>query len=274
MKLFNKIFLILLIGGAISCAETDEPLPDNPLDDFVKVHSAAVGMAAYKFDVYMLEDPFVGYNKIYVDVYDSTSSIRAIDWDLTFKPMMTMMTDMGSMMHTCPLEQPDYNTEFGAYAGAAVFIMPSTDMGMWKFEIQFENASESANVAFPITVVEKDNPAMVSFVSEADETVKYFVALIEPGNPDVGINEFEIGIYTKESMMSFPPAGNHTVVIEPEMPSMDHGSPDNVNPVDSGDGHYKGSVNFTMTGLWRVHMEIKNADGQIVTTDSSFDIEF
>jgi len=274
MKFLSKLFAVFFVLGAVSCETTDEPLPTDPFEEMVIIYSGPVGMESYKFDVYMLENPFVGFNNIYVDVYDSVSNIRVTDWELTYAPMMTMMTDMGSMMHTCPLEQPQHDTELSAYAGAAVFIMPTTEMGMWKFELKYENTIASGSVSFPLTVVEKDNPAMVSFVSEADEAVKYFVALIEPGTPDVGVNEFEVGIYVKESMMSFPAIGSQTVVIEPEMPSMGHGSPDNVDPVDSGNGHYKGNVNFTMTGLWRVHMEIKNADGQIVTTDSSFDIEF
>ena len=274
MKLFNKLFILLLVVSDFACDNSEEVIPDNPFDNMALINTGETGFDAYKVDIYMSEEPFVGYNNIYVDVYDSITNERATDWGLSFAPMMTMMTDLGTMMHSCPLEQPSYNTEFKAYFGAAVFIMPTTDMGNWNFELKYEYASNSGSISFPLTVTEKDNPAMVSFESEADETIKYFIALIEPNKPDVGINEFEIGIYTKESMMSFPSVASHTVVIEPEMPSMGHGSPDNVNPVDSGIGHYKGSVNFTMTGLWRVHMDISNADGRVVKTDASFDIEF
>jgi hypothetical protein len=72
-------------------------------------------------------------------------------------------------------------------------------------------------------------------------------------------------------MMSFPPAEDLTIEIEPEMPSMDHGSPNNVHPVHFADGHYVGKVNFTMTGWWRIHMVIKK-DGELLTDEAYMDI--
>ena len=45
------------------------------------------------------------------------------------------------------------------------------------------------------------------------------------------------------------------------MPSMDHGSPNNEDPIHVGKGHYKGKANFTMTGEWRLQLEL--------TTESS-----
>jgi hypothetical protein len=56
------------------------------------------------------------------------------------------------------------------------------------------------------------------------------------------------------------------------MPTMNHGSPNNVNPVHKGNGHYKGKVNFTMTGLWRLHFTLKAGDA--IAKADSLDIEF
>jgi hypothetical protein len=75
-------------------------------------------------------------------------------------------------------------------------------------------------------------------------------------------------------MMDWPYEPYLAVEIEPEMPSMNHGSPNNVNPTHIGDGHYKGVVNFTMTGWWRVNMKIKDGEGNILTDDVYFDITF
>ncbi|MCK4750942.1 MAG: FixH family protein, partial [Bacteroidales bacterium] len=75
----------------------------------------------------------------------------------------------------------------------------------------------------------------------------------------------------KESMMSFPPAEDLIVEIEPEMPSMDHGSPNNEHPVHLADGHYRGKINFTMTGWWRVHITLKKGD-EVVTDEAFLDI--
>jgi hypothetical protein len=57
------------------------------------------------------------------------------------------------------------------------------------------------------------------------------------------------------------------------MPSMGHGSPNNVNPVHTSNGHYLGKVNFTMSGFWRVHLTIKK-NGVLLSNDQYFDITF
>lgn len=275
MKTYTIILVLSLAIMALSCQNDDEPIPFEPFKNMTKIISSETGFDAYKMDVYMNENPFVGFNNVYVALYDSISGEKASDWDVTFAPMMTMMMDGNLMMHTCPVEQPVYDTEMGAFVGASVFIMPSNgDMGVWDFEIKFENTSGEGSLKInKLSVVEKDNPALLSFVSESNADMKYFVALISPTTPDVGINDFELGIYTKESMMSFPDANGLTIEIEPEMPSMNHGSPDNVNPAGMGNGHYKGSVNFTMTGLWHVNMVIKEGT-DMVASDKYFAIEF
>lgn len=88
------------------------------------------------------------------------------------------------------------------------------------------------------------------------------------------MNDFEVMVYQRQSMMNFPPATDLELAIEPEMPAMGHGSPNNVNPVHLENGHYAGRVNFTMSGLWRVHVELRNATGDLVSDEISFDIDF
>ncbi len=276
LLIMKNILTILLVATfAFSCDNDDDDItPFEPFIDMVKIASSPTGFDAYKMDVYMKENPFVGFNYVYVDLYDSVSGDKASDWGVSFAPLMTMMTDMGTMEHTCPIEQPTFDNELKAFAGASVFIMPTTDMGSWAFEIKYENTKgEGSLVINNLTVVEKDDKALLSFVSESNPDMKYFVALIDPVTPDVGINDFELGIYTKESMMSFPDADGLTVEIEPTMPSMGHGSPDNVDPTGMGNGHYKGSVNFTMTGLWQVDLVIEDGE-DMITSDQYFVIEF
>ena len=72
-------------------------------------------------------------------------------------------------------------------------------------------------------------------------------------------------------MMDFPAVNDYTVEIEPTMPSMGHGSPNNVNPVFTSMGHYVGKVNFTMTGLWNVKLTLKK-NGVTIDNKQSFDI--
>ena len=75
-------------------------------------------------------------------------------------------------------------------------------------------------------------------------------------------------------MMDWPYEPYLTVEIDPQMPSMNHGSPNNVNPTHIGDGHYKGVTNFTMTGWWRINMVIKDGEGNVIKDDVYLDITF
>lgn len=57
------------------------------------------------------------------------------------------------------------------------------------------------------------------------------------------------------------------------MPSMGHGSPNNVNPVHIEKGHYRGKVNFTMTGEWQIKLKVfKN--GVLLRDDLMFETRF
>ena len=97
--------------------------------------------------------------------------------------------------------------------------------------------------------------------------------MVMPASWNVGLNKFEFTIHKMESMMSFPAVTDMTVEITPEMPSMGHGSPNNVNPVHTGNGHYSGTVNFTMTGDWRIHLKITQ-NGRVISEKAYFDILF
>ena len=58
------------------------------------------------------------------------------------------------------------------------------------------------------------------------------------------------------------------------MPSMNHGSPNNVDPASTGAGIYKGEVNFTMTGYWQVKLDFFTASQDTIITGKFFDITF
>ena len=56
-----------------------------------------------------------------------------------------------------------------------------------------------------------------------------------------------------------------TVDIDPRMPDMgNHTSPNNTSLVKQADGSYLGTINLTMTGLWRIHLTVRDAQGNVV----------
>ena len=86
-------------------------------------------------------------------------------------------------------------------------------------------------------------------------------------------NDLEILVNVKQDMLTFPPDAGLTIEVTPEMPSMGHGSPNNVNPVSSSNGHYKGKVNFTMMGLWRLHLKLLR-NNTVIVEDAALDLLF
>jgi len=250
----------------LSCEKNEDPGNQDP--DLVLIATAITDEQAFELALYANDTLFEGYNRLYISVKDASSKSQVTDASIVLKPIM----DMGDMVHAAPVENPaTLANDQGLFEAALVFIMPSSGMMGWTLdvEVQTEGESEAAMLVLPM-VRSLDEARKFNVISPLDDT-KYFVSLVEPVNAEVGINDCEFAVHYKENMMSFPPAEDLTIEIEPEMPSMDHGSPNNVHPVHTLNGHYEGKVNFTMTGWWRIHMVIKKG-GKVLTDEAYMDI--
>jgi len=273
-KLYLGLVPILALGLIMgSCKKDDpqtEPDPVDPYEDLYKIGEADASFNELHIALYMGEEPFMGYNYVYAVVTDLTTNEVISNCNVTYLPMM----DMGSMQHSSPVEQPMWNADTLAYAGTVTFIMPSAG-GTWTVSVKAENpATHNVGEAiFGLNVINKPEPKLFSFVS-ATNGDKIFVALVEPREPHTDMNDFDLVIYNKLDMLTFPPVSDLQISIEPEMPTMGHGSPNNVDPVSTGNGHYHGKVNFTMMGYWRVNMEIRDANGDLMYDQGYFDITF
>lgn len=183
------------------------------------------------------------------------------------------MMQMMEMAHSAPNETYEHEMGGEMYQHfATVFVMPSGEMGAWNLKVSIHDMDTdfSSEVQIPVTVHSPEQAKMNAI--SVDENSSLFISLVSPELPSVGVNDFEITIHERESMMVWPAMTNYTIEIEPEMPAMGHGSPNNVNPVHESMGHYIGEVNFTMTGEWLVHVTIK--DGTDVVADTHFTIIF
>lgn len=276
MKSSLKFGMLLIVALALafgSCKKEDpkpEPNPVDPYEDLYKIGEADASLNELHIALYMDEEPFMGYNYVYAVVTDLTTNKVVETAQVTYMPMM----DMGAMQHSSPVEQPTWDADALAHKGTVTFIMPSVN-GTWTVKVMAENPATHniGEATFNVTVINKPEPKLFSFVS-ATNGDKIFVALVEPRGPHTGMNDFDLVVYNKLDMMTFPPVSDLQISIEPEMPTMGHGSPNNVNPVPIGYGHYHGEVNFTMTGYWRVNMEIKDANGNLMYDQGFFDLTF
>ncbi len=262
---------ILLATNACKKDESITTINPTPTDqipsNYKLIGETYIYGAAAKAKVYTEKELFVGYNKIFVAMFDSVSNTRLTDGHFDVIPMM----DMGMMKHSAPVEITDESIPSDKFWKAAiVFIMPSS-AGKWTLNMAFHNhkTDKEGEGELEVNVINPTTSVMKSFT--ANDSTKLFVSLIQPDLPKIGLNNFEISIHKKDSLMGFTAVDDYNVEIVPIMPSMGHGSPNNVNPVFTELGHYTGLVNFTMTGLWNVKIIIKK-NGVIISDNQSFDI--
>jgi len=272
-KSFWMIAIILITLNACKKDETSSsnttPTPeviDIPAN-YIKLGETWIGGAAAKATVYGLKAPFTGYNKLYTLLTDSTSGKVLKNGHLSIYPEMTMPM----MTHSSPVDNQESEVPNGNfYEGAVVFTMPST-AGVWRLKFNYHNhaSDKEGNGSMELNVVQSDPARSLSFIA-GDDSSKVVLALVEPEKWKNGLNDFEITLH-KKGMTDFPEIKDYTVEIEPEMPSMGHGSPNNVNPVYTKHGHYLGKVNFTMSGLWQVNIRLYK-NGKLIKDGISFTI--
>ena len=252
--MFNKKFrrlsglLIAILFAATACSDfnnNNSDLISEP--DLLKLGEFTdngITVEAYA------EAPLaVGYNKIYLEVHEA--GVRVDQPSFDFTPMM----HMENHSHASPYDIPDGSRDdvHDLYHTWAIFTMPSGMMGRWELQLSVEN--QSGVVAEGIIDIDIENSNRVNTFMTDDEQ-RYVLTWIEPAEPEVGMNDLAVALHKRESMISFPPVTDAVFEFEPWMPSMDHGSSNNVSPAHEGNGFYHGQVNFNMTGDWELRFDI------------------
>lgn len=252
--------MLLAVAWVTACSENEELRPSFE-SELTEITSATEN--GITVTLLATEDFFVGYNTVSAKIEDEDGNL--LSGDISVMPMMDMMT----MSHSSPIEFPSGNTfENGVFSFNPVFVMPSDEMGTWSLNFTVNELQ----VRVPVDVAAPPLARLVSFTSMLDESTKYFVAYMDPKDPEVGENDLVIAVYKRQSMMEWPAVTGLAFYMEPWMVSMDHGSPNNVSPAHIGSGHYKGKVNFTMTGDWQVRLTMK--ENNEVCGNPYFDLNF
>ncbi len=96
----------------------------------------------------------------------------------------------------------------------------------------------------------------------------FFLSLVNPTDWKTGTNNIKAYVSKKSNPITTPYAlatETFTVDIDPRMPDMgNHTSPNNTPLIKQEDGSYQGTINLTMTGLWRIHLKVKDSEGNVV----------
>lgn len=283
MKKFNYIFLLIISLSFFACTDSNEDGPDDlekEVEDLIKVQQ--ISNEDHLIEIYNASGKFYqGYNELTIRITDKLTDDFVTSASISWKPVMHMT----EMMHSCPAS--DVMKVSGMqtiYDGYIIFQMPGNSEEGWTLTIDYTINGESFTANDDINVIASDK-RVVSVFTGTDK-VRYVLALMEPMQPDVKINDISAGLFKMENMMTFTPVEGYKVALDPRMPSMgNHTSPNNEDLLyDPVDKIYKGKLSLTMTGYWMLNLKLINDQDEVLkgedVTDENessslyFEIEF
>ena len=246
-----SIFVLIFSMNACSSDDDNTPVIDE-MAGLTKIQT--INNDSHSIELYSENGSLQqGYNSISIKIKDKTTAAYITPSAISWMPMMNMM----NMMHACPFSAVTaVSGKTNLYNGYIVFQMAENEMENWEITVKYTvNGTEyqaTAPIAVPASAKQR-----VTTVTGTDG-VKYVLALIEPTTPKVALNDMTVGIFKMASMTSFPIVDNMKIAIDPRMPSMgNHGSPNNVSLTQSAlDNLYHGKLSLTMTGYWKVNMQL------------------
>ncbi len=280
---FKIIVAILFVALAISsCSNDDDTVTPvaNELEGLTKFKE--ISNDTHTIELYSHTGATQqGYNEIKLRIKDKTSNLYLKNATISWMPKM----HMAMMTHACPYSEVKKITTDGTlYEGYIMFQMAQNATEYWDLKIDY-TVDDVAYTATSVIDVPASSKRTVNTFTGSDG-VKYLVAYVAPEHPKVAVNDMAVGVWKMVDMMTFSVVDGYTVKIDPRMPSMgNHSSPNNVNATQATvGGLYDGKLSLTMTGYWKINLQLVKPDGTVVkgeaiadaVTESSifFEIEF
>ena len=297
MKKVKRLFLVLAAVALTACNSNDDgveagiEIPGITITDDVDCCSAEEALQVYKFlqtvkivpelsteidgkynvFAYTRNGSFHnGYNEIYFVATKKATGNYIKNFELTnITPIMHMVKmDKYHSTPTGPAAESFDNGILAVKRSWVSFLMNTSEAGSWTLSYEALVLGKEGKVEKKDIVVNAlpDGQAWLKSFKVGDDN--YFLSLVNPSDWKTGTNTIKAYISKKSDPITTPYAlatETFTVEIDPRMPDMgNHTSPDNTPLVKQQDGSYQGTINLTMTGLWRIHLTVKDAKGNVV----------
>jgi len=297
MKKVKGLFLVLVVAALTACNSNDDfgtqtiEIPGVTIDGDIDCCSAEEALQVYRFlqtvkiipelstvvdDQYNIfaysqtGSLHSGYNDIFFVATKKKTGNYIKNFDITgITPLMHMVKM--DMYHSTPAgpDAASFNNGYLAVKRTWVsFLMNTSENGSWTLSYDAQVLGKTGGIEKRDIVVDAlpQGQAWLKSFKVGDAT--YFLSLVNPLDFKTGTNTITAYVSKKSAQATVPYAlaeENFTVDIDPRMPDMgNHTSPDNTSLVKQADGSYKGTINLTMTGLWRIHLTVRDAQGNIV----------
>lgn len=248
----------------VCCSQDDE----NTINQILAGYKEVTGLSrqsagSYTIKVYArTANLLVGYNDLYFAV-EKTESGRHVK-DFTISDLSPLM-DMGMMKHSTPIaNQFDQIESFPIFHTWVAPLMA----GEWTMPFSYRIKDINGSLSGEIISIESAPSGQVWIKSFKWNDVTYYLTLARPHDLKTGVNIISAYISKKgdDGTLPYLPASEvFTIDVYPTMPDMgNHTSPNNESLKLQEDGSYQGKLNLTMTGVWDIHLHVKDADGNTV----------
>lgn len=270
----------ITIDGDIDCCSAEEALQVYNFLQTVKIIPALTTVIDDKYVVYAYSKTgsfHVGYNDIYFVATKKKNGNYVKNYDISGITPHMLMVKM-NMTHSTPVSAgvESFNNDYLAVKrGWISFIMATSDAGSWTLAFNYSilgSNGTSSEADITVDALPAGQEWVKSFKA-GDDT--YYVSVVNPLDWKTGKNAIKAYV-SKKSTPATTPYGlaseQFVIEIDPRMPDMgNHTSPDNVGLSLQDDGSYQGSVNLTMTGRWRIHLTVKDNQGNVVAGGDDLD---
>ncbi|MGM5632072.1 FixH family protein [Apibacter raozihei] len=263
LSLSLSIFFLLI---TISCKNEDSSSDsgNSVLSGLIKIQEEA--NENHIITLYSKTGKIItGYNEIFLRIQNKTNGEFISGASISWKPLMRMT----NKSHSCPYESIVHlSNEPTLYKGFILFQMANNDSEYWELELDYKIKNQNFKTSIKLTVLNSPNKVIQNFTGTDNN--KYLLAWVSPISPTIGSNELTAYLYKMENMFTFTPVNNYKIIIDPRMPEMgNHGSPNNSDLINSElSGFYKGKISFTMTGYWKINLQVLDASGQAIKGES------
>ncbi|MCQ2226827.1 MAG: FixH family protein [Bacteroidales bacterium] len=271
----------ILITDDVDCCSVDEA---RQVYEFIRKQKEITSLTQDIDDKYRLRvfsptgSLHTGYNDLYFVVTKIVSANYVKDIEIkSFTPIMSMSS---GMEHSTPFSGSIDNFDNGLLAirhGWVSFVMNTSDNGSWNLDFDIRILKAEEHFSLPIQVdALADGQKWISQFKVGEEA--YHISLVNPTDWKVGTNDIsaQVTAVAADKKTPYLPADKKfTIDITPSMPDMGyHSAPEGTPLTPDADGLYNGVVNFTMTGLWRLHLTVRDENGIVVAGGDDTDHGF
>ena len=252
------------IDDDVCCSQDDE----NNINQILAEYKEVTGLSRQSVEGYTLKvyartaNLHVGYNDLYFAVEKTESGRHIKDFEVTaLSPLM----DMGMMVHSTPIT--DKYDQIESYPIFHTWVAPLM-AGEWTLPISYRIKDLSGTLPGAPVTIDPTPGGQVWLKSFKWNDQTYYLVLSNPQDLKTGVNKVSAYVSKKgdnSALPYLPSTEVFTIDIYPTMPDMgNHTSPNNEALQPQDDGSYQGKLNLTMTGVWDIHLHVKDASGKTV----------